>query len=337
MELRSNLDIGHYFQKLMSRVRGVQPFGVYDALSAIVAEKAGSEALYVGGYAAAAVRGVPDIGLLTMTEMAAHIKHIAERTSVPLMVDIDDGYGNVNNVVRTVEEVLGIDGVAAIHIEDQRYPKRCGHYAGKTVLPMSEFIGKLKAVIDTRNRLGSNCVVIARTDAFSAAGGNKDKHIGGDVEESIRRLVAYLHAGADSVWCEFPSASLESATAISEGVRSIFPDATLSFNVSPSFSAKNWDASLLTNRSMIELGYKNRFSTYPSLVAAMKAVYDTALMFCGDPVEAIRMLKRSVVGCPTEIINELVCLQDYQDQEIRYDPNAAERFRASEGFGEIRK
>src|SRR3989344_3950247 len=96
------------FLSLMARPQGVQPFGVYDALSAIVAEKAGCEAIYVGGYAAAAVRGVPDIGLLTATEMAAHIKYIAAQTSLPLMVDIDDGYGNVINVIRTVEEILSI-------------------------------------------------------------------------------------------------------------------------------------------------------------------------------------------------------------------------------------
>ncbi|MBI1957045.1 MAG: isocitrate lyase/PEP mutase family protein [Candidatus Niyogibacteria bacterium] len=328
------------FLSLMARPQGVQPFGVYDALSAIVAERAGCEALYIGGYAAAAVRGVPDIGLLSMFEMIQHVEYIAAKTSLPLMVDIDDGHGNANNVRQNVRRMLSVGRgrrVKAIHIEDQPFPKRCGHHSGKTVIPMREFIGKLKAAIDVRDDMEADCIIIARTDAFSAAGGKKDERIGGDVEESIRRLVAYLHAGADSVWCEFPSASLESAEAISEGVRSIFPDAMLSFNVSPSFSAENWDLSLLTNRHMIELGYKNRFSTYPSLVAAMKAVYDTALAFCGDPIEAIRTLKRSVVGCPTEIINELVRLSDYQHEELKYDPAAVERFRASEGFGELKQ
>ena len=146
-----------------------------------------------------------------------------------------------------------------------------------------------------------------------------------------------MYAGADSVWCEFPRPSLEIAEAISEGVRSIIPDAMLSINMSPSFSAENWDLSQMTSARLNELGYKNRFSTYPSLVAAMKAVYDTALAFCGDQVQAMRVLKHSVVGCPTEIINELVRLQEYQEQEIRYDPNAAERFRTSEGFGEIKQ
>ena len=328
------------FLSLMARPQGVQPFGVYDALSAIVAERAGCEALYIGGYAAAAVRGVPDIGLLSMFEMTQHVEYIAAETSLPLMVDIDDGHGNANNVRRNVLRMLSVGRgrrVQAIHIEDQPYPKRCGHHSGKQVIPMKEFIGKLKAAIDMRDELGIDCAIIARTEAFSAAGGKKDERFGGDVEESIRRLVAYLYAGADSVWCEFPRPSLEIAEAISEGVRSIIPDAMLSINMSPSFSAENWDLSQMTSARLNELGYKNRFSTYPSLVAAMKAVYDTALAFCGDQVQAMRVLKHSVVGCPTEIINELVRLQEYQEQEIRYDPNAAERFRTSEGFGEIKQ
>ncbi|MBI2039293.1 MAG: isocitrate lyase/PEP mutase family protein [Candidatus Niyogibacteria bacterium] len=271
--------------------------------------------------------------------MIQHVEYIAAKTSLPLMVDIDDGHGNANNVKQNVRRMLSIGRgrrVKAIHIEDQPFPKRCGHHSGKRVIPMKEFIGKLEAAIDVRNDMEADCIIIARTDAFSAAGGRKNERIGGDVEESIRRLAAYLHAGADSVWCEFPSASLASADVISAGVRSIFSDAMLSFNVSPSFSAKNWDLSELTSVRLNELGYKNRFSTYPSLVAAMKAVYDTALAFCGDPIEAIRTLKRSVAGCPTEIINELVRLQEYQNWEMRYDPSAEDRFRASEGFGEIK-
>ena len=175
------INAGQRFGELVARPQGLFAYGVYDAMSAKMAELAGHEAIYVGGYAAAGSRMLPDMGILTATEMLDHVKFIAQAVSVPLMVDIDDGYGNANNVIRTISELLSLPNIGAFHIEDQRYPKRCGHIKGKEVLPRREFLGKLRAAIDTRDKIDPNCKIIARTDAFSAAGGNRDESAGGDI------------------------------------------------------------------------------------------------------------------------------------------------------------
>src|SRR3989338_8257753 len=157
---------GRQFGQLVDRPSGLFVFCIYDAISAKGAILARHEALYLGGYAASAVRGFPDFGIMTMSEVVQHVKFIARFVDVPLIVDIDDGYGGINNVIRTAEEILMIPGVAAIHLEDQHLPKRCGHIAGKPVLPISEYLGKLKALIDARNQINPYCRIIARTDAF---------------------------------------------------------------------------------------------------------------------------------------------------------------------------
>ena len=328
---------GRQFGQLVDRPSGLFVFGIYDAISAKAAVLAQCETLYLGGYAASAVRGFPDFGIMTMSEVVQHVKFIARFVDVPLIVDIDDGYGGINNVIRTAEEILMIPGVAAIHLEDQHLPKRCGHIAGKAVLPISEYLGKLKAVLDVRDALNPHCKVIARTDAFSASGGKKDPDVGGDSAESIKRLNAYFDAGADYGWCEFPSPALESAEAIAHGVHAKHPHATLGFNISPSFSAEAWRCSPLTDKILNDLGYKLRFATYPSLVAAARAVYKTALAFQSNAVEGMRNLKKSVEGSPTEIVNEMVDLQTYQAREVKYDPQAFERLLTTEGFGAIKK
>ena len=154
--------------------------GCYDALSARVLERAGFPAVYMTGYGTSlALLGLPDAGLATMSEMHLNARYIANAVGVPVIADADNGYGNAINVMRTVREYIQT-GVAGIHVEDQAIPKRCGHVAGRRVIPLEEAVGKVRAAAAVRRDLDPDFVLIARTDARGAHGGSLD--------EAIRRL-----------------------------------------------------------------------------------------------------------------------------------------------------
>ncbi len=166
--------------------------GVYDALSATLVERAGLPGAYMSGAAVSvAMGGVPDLGLLTMTEMATQAARLAGVITGPLVADADTGFGNALNVHRTVVEYERA-GVAGLHIEDQTFPKRCGHLTGKSVIPVEEFVEKVKAAVEART--DEELVVIARTDARGPLG----------FAEALRRANAYLEAGADLIFVEAP-------------------------------------------------------------------------------------------------------------------------------------
>ena len=311
---------------------GAFAYGISSALDALFARRAGHRIMYVGGYAASALRGLPDMGIMTATEMLQHIQYICE--AVPdgiFMVDIDDGYGGVHNVRRIVTDLLTKTSIAAFHIEDQRNPKRCGHIAGKELIPEDEFLGKLRAAIDVRREIDPRRVIIARTDAFSAAGGTKDPDIGGDIAEAVKRGISYSEAGADLVWCEFPTPDKKSAQAFADGMRDHMPTFGLAFNVSPSFQWNEYE-NPVTAQELREMGYTLLFSTYPSAVAGGHAVYETAKSFTGDPIEALKELQRKVAGNPAESIKKIVGVDRYQEIEKEYDPKAIERIKSSDGF-----
>jgi 2-methylisocitrate lyase-like PEP mutase family enzyme len=166
----------------------VAPF-VFDCLQAKLAEQAGFKAVYMTGFGTSAARGFPDLGLMTMTEMVANVRAIANAVKIPLIADADTGYGNPMNVWRTVREYEDA-GAAAMHIEDQVFPKRCGFLAGKQVIPMEEMIPKVRAACDARR--DRNLVIIARTDALAVNGW----------DEVNRRCRAYREAGADMVFVD---------------------------------------------------------------------------------------------------------------------------------------
>ncbi len=166
----------------------VAPF-TFDCLQAKLAEQAGFEAIYMTGFGTSAARGFPDLGLLTMTEMVANVRALANAVKIPLIADADTGYGNPMNVWRTVREYEDA-GAAAMHIEDQVFPKRCGFLAGKQVIPMEEMIPKVRAACDARR--DRNLVIIARTDALAVNGW----------EDVNRRCRAYREAGADMVFVD---------------------------------------------------------------------------------------------------------------------------------------
>lgn len=173
--------------------------GAANALTARVIEDAGFEAVYVTGAGVAnTYLGVPDIGLITLTELLGHVSAIRNAVDVPLIVDADTGFGNPINVRRTVTE-LERAGADAIQLEDQTFPKRCGHFTGKDVVPTEEMTAKIRAATDARR--DPDTVIIARTDARAVHG----------LDEAIRRATAYREAGADVLFVEAPRSEQELA------------------------------------------------------------------------------------------------------------------------------
>ena len=175
-------------QLLASDQMVVAPF-VINALHAKIAESVGFDAVYMTGAGTAAEKGFPDVGLLTMSEMVGNAKYIANAIDVPVICDADTGYGNPLNVQRTVREYEAA-GVAGIHIEDQVFPKKCGFFDGKQVIPSNEMVQKIHAALDARN--DPEFVVIARCDAYAVTGW----------EDTVRRCREYMAAGADMVFVD---------------------------------------------------------------------------------------------------------------------------------------
>jgi 2-methylisocitrate lyase-like PEP mutase family enzyme len=166
--------------------------GVYDALSALLVEQAGFEAAFVSGASLAYTQlGRPDIGLLTLDELTGAVARIADRVDIPVIVDADTGFGNAANTALAVRR-LSRAGAAAVQIEDQTFPKRCGHLDGKTVISAEEMVGKIKAALDAR--LSPDTLIIARTDAIAVEG----------FEAALDRAETYVEAGCDTLFIEAP-------------------------------------------------------------------------------------------------------------------------------------
>jgi 2-methylisocitrate lyase-like PEP mutase family enzyme len=178
--------------ELAARRAAIQVPGAANALFARVIETLGFEAVYVTGAGVAnMLLGVPDIGLTTLTELASTVSGIADAVSIPIIVDADTGFGNAVNVIRTVR-VLETSGAAGIQLEDQVFPKKCGHFAGKEVVPATEMVQKIKAAVDARRN--QNLQIIARTDARAVEG----------LDRALERAHAYAEAGADILFVEAP-------------------------------------------------------------------------------------------------------------------------------------
>ena len=185
-------------RELVNGSRYVVAPGAYDTLTARLVQIAGFDAVYLTGGGHSRANGYPDIGLLTMTEIVQWIARSVEAVDIPVIADMDTGYGNAVNVIRSVREYEKT-GVAAFHIEDQVAPKKCGHYEGKQVVSTAEMVGKIKAAVDTRR--DPDFIVIARTDARAVEG----------LEAAINRMNAYLEAGADLGFVEAPQSVAELA------------------------------------------------------------------------------------------------------------------------------
>ena len=179
-------------RSLVAPKHGLVVPGAYDGVSARLVERAGFPAVYMTGYGTSASRlGLPDLGYAGLAEMADHARNLAAAVSIPLIADADTGYGNALGVRRTVQAYEAA-GVAALHIEDQVAPKRCGHLSGHQLVPLAEFAGKIRAAVDARR--DPDLMIIARTDAISAV----------DFDEALRRGEAAVGAGADVLFIEAP-------------------------------------------------------------------------------------------------------------------------------------
>jgi 2-methylisocitrate lyase-like PEP mutase family enzyme len=186
------MSVRRTLRNLVAPKGGLVVPGAYDGVSVRLVERAGFPAVYMTGYGTSASRlGLPDLGYAGLAEMADHARNLAAAVSIPLIADADTGYGNALGVRRTVQAYEAA-GVAALHIEDQVAPKRCGHFSGHQIVPLAEFAGKIRAAVDARR--DPDLMIIARTDAISAVG----------FDEALRRGEAAARAGADVLFIEAP-------------------------------------------------------------------------------------------------------------------------------------
>ncbi|MCL4327198.1 MAG: methylisocitrate lyase [Candidatus Thermoplasmatota archaeon] len=163
--------------------------GVFNGISALIAQRAGFRSAYLSGSGIAGAMGLPDLSVTTLTEVSTEVRRIVSVAKIPLIVDIDTGFGEAINVIRTVREMENA-GASAIHMEDQVLPKRCGHLSGKSVIASSDMVKKIKAAVSARKN--PDFVIIARTDARSVNG----------IEDAISRANEYIEAGADAIFSE---------------------------------------------------------------------------------------------------------------------------------------
>jgi isocitrate lyase len=317
---------GTTFRELLRTEPYLFTGGVYSPLDAQIAERVGMKSIYLSGYSMALANGWPDMGFLTQTEVARIAAMVASAVEIPVIADADDGYGNALSTIRTVQEFVR-SGVAGCHIEDQVFPKRCGHIAGKTIIPLDQAVGKYRAAIDTRNRLNPDFVIIARTDAFGA--------VGGSLDEAIRRGRAYADAGVDLVWPELSSPEREPAVAFARAMRESHPHLPLAFNYSSSFKWHK-DATPFTFAELGELGYKFIFITLFAAHAGMYAVWNAMEELVKDQEQAQWRLEKTKVGHPTESHHVMARVSHFQELEKRYIPGSDERIKGSAGFDDAR-
>jgi len=265
--------------------------GIYDGVSAVIAEKLGFKALCLGGYAASAsLLGKPDISLLTLTEMTNHLRNITEVTDIPVLADGDTGYGSILNVIRTVREFEKA-GAGGLFIEDQVFPKRCGHMEGKQVIPAEDMVSKIKAALDTR--IDEDMIIMARTDAYAVYG----------LDEAIRRANLYHEAGADMIFIEAPTTSDEMKR-LNQAVSA------------PSLAnmVEGGKTPLRTAKELEEMGYSVAVFPVSAIYAAAKSVWNLLKLL--SETGTTQGYEESMF-CFDEF-NELVNLRQYRKIESGY-------------------
>ena len=278
-------------KQLLQRDQLLVAPGCFDGLSARLVEEAGFEAAYLSGGAVARSMGIPDIGLVTMSEVIERAAQVASAVKIPIIADADTGYGNAINLVRTVRE-FERTGVAAIHIEDQITPKRCGHLDGKEVIPLAEMQAKLAAAI--ASRIDPDFCLIGRTDARGVLG----------LDEAIERGRAFAKLGIDVVFIEAPQSEAEL-----EAIPQALPDIPLLVNV-----FKGGKTPMVPVARLQQMGY--RIAIYPS-ETQRAGIYAMRM--------ALRLLKREGT---TEAMDatlttfkerdQIVGLDDWQRLERQY-------------------
>ncbi|MFB6251570.1 MAG: oxaloacetate decarboxylase [Halobellus sp.] len=321
--IREDLDnpAGREFRALLDTQTFTFAPGIYHALDARLAEMAGLDAAYMSGYSTVLGQfGFPDLELVTMSEMVENAKRIVEATTLPVIADCDTGYGGIHNVRRAVREYEKA-GVAAIHIEDQTTPKRCGHIAGKQIVDREAGRARFAAAVDAKQC--DDTAIIARTDAYGSANG--------DWAEHLERGRIYADAGVDLVWPEMPDPSREDAVNYAETIHETHPDLDLAFNYSSSFAWSEEDDPL-TFEELGDLGYKYIFVTLFSLHSGAHSVYEDFERLAEADEQAQMELEDRYLDHETESHHELSFVSRFQDTEMEFDPEARRRIDSSEGF-----
>jgi carboxyvinyl-carboxyphosphonate phosphorylmutase len=250
--------------------------GCYDALGARLIEEAGFPAAYMTGFGSAAARlGRPDIGLMTLSEMVDNARRIVQAVDIPVIADADTGYGNSINVIRTVRE-YETAGVAAIHLEDQVMPKKCGHMEGKAVIPAREMAAKVSAAVAARRSPGF--LIIARTDARAVEG----------LEPALHRAAIYRDAGADALFVEAPQTTEEI-----EAIAHRFPDVPLLFNY-----AEGGKTPTVTHEYLRNLGFRLVIFPLSALLVATAAMRSVLAQIKAE-------------GTPASVVSTLLPFSDF--------------------------
>jgi isocitrate lyase len=314
------VSMGKKIRALMAQKDYLVTPGVGNPMQAIIVEKVGFDYVYMSGYGTSlTILGIPDVGLITEVEMVTNAKNIVKSVDIPVIADADNGFGNAVNMIRTVRDYEEV-GVAGIHVEDQISPKRCGHLAGKEVIPLEEAVGKIRAAIDAKK--DEDFIIIARTDALSAAGGGFD--------EALKRGKAYARAGADMVFCEFPSPEPEMPARFAREIHKEFPNLPLFFNYSSSFK---WYESPLTFDDIAKMGYKVIIVSLGCVRAGMQAVWDYAADLMVQKETAEKGFEKRLVGHPTEDFHRFAGVPRIREIESRYLPSEEMRKKYEGSFG----
>ncbi len=284
-------------QRFRALFRQSSPFvcmGAFDAITAKLAEASGAPALFVSGFVACGVEaGEPDIGALSQRDMFEHIRRVCRATTLPVFADADTGYGGVLDVQRTIrlwEEA----GASCLHLEDQALPKKCGHFAGKQVIPQQEMVQKLMAMVEARQ--DPDFFIVARSDAIAVNG----------LEDAIARLTAYAGAGADGLYAD----AVESVEQMRELSRRLKPlGKPLLFNMVT--SGKSPELSL---KEMGELGFDFAICPVEPLLTMHKAVKDMLEAFFAAGCDTRAIADRLT---PFEAYNKFVGLPEAIAREAR--------------------
>jgi 2-methylisocitrate lyase-like PEP mutase family enzyme len=305
---------GAALRELLARDELLACPGVHDPLTAAVADQVGFDAVYMTGYGTSlSTVGYPDAGFITMPEMIENAANIQERISVPLVADADNGYGNATNVVRTVREYIKA-GVGAIHIEDQTFPKRCGHTKGRQVIPTEEAIGKFRAAADVRDERDAAFVIIARSDARGTGGGS--------LEEAIDRVNAYLDAGADVGFVEGPTDEAELKRVGQEVDGPVLYNFVGDLGSSPYVALDDLEA----------WGFDLVIFPILATLSTIASVHRDMQAFAEDPVAAMRGVDDAFNGQPVGSLHEFSGFPEVVEWEERYLPAAdQEKYEGSLG------
>ncbi|HEY6534907.1 MAG TPA: isocitrate lyase/PEP mutase family protein [Candidatus Nitrosocosmicus sp.] len=266
--------------------------GVYDALTAKIAEKVGFKAIFQTGYGtSASMLAMPDFGFLSMTETVESARRITRAVNIPLIVDVDTGYGNPLTIWKLVNDLQKI-GASGIFLEDQVWPKRCGHMTGKEVIPTNEYTHKLKSAIEAKEN-NADFIVVARTDARAPLG----------IDEAIKRGKRYRELGADAIFVEAPH-SVDELKYISSEI-----DAPLVANMIEEGVTPN-----LTTKELLDLGYRVALFPLSGLYSSTFAVYNTFKML--QQTGTTKSMSDKMIKFKD--FNNLVQLDKYMDMEKKY-------------------